>query len=363
MKKVQIHLFAVFFLITGSLHAQQDSLSDSLRKPIFRALPTAYYTPETRIAVEAFAYFSFYTDSAERASNIRLFAAVTQNRQLTIDLPWQVFTAREKYRIAGKADVRKFPEYYYGLGNNTVESMRELYEYRSVGLINRAHRNLWRKNYGGVMLEGRVLNTALPMTPFQTLHSPTIVIGEGGYVFGGLGPSFIHDSRDVILCPQRGRFFELSTTANFGSSDEGRLFFVKLLADYRHYINLPRKTVFAYQMVAQSAVGDVPYRELAALGGPMRHRGYYFGRFRDHHLAFAQAEVRKHLFWRLGAVGFASVGRVYQDFETILLRGYHPAAGGGLRFKLSSKDEANIRFDVSFTPDSRGFYVFFAEAF
>jgi outer membrane translocation and assembly module TamA len=93
------------------------------------------------------------------------------------------------------------------------------------------------------------------------------------------------------------------------------------------------------------------------------HRGYYFGRFRDKHLVFTQAEVRKHLFWRIGAAAFGSIGRVYEDFDTILLRKYHPAAGGGLRFKLSKKTEANIRLDIAVTPDSKGFYIYFAEAF
>lgn len=39
------------------------------------------------------------------------------------------------------------------------------------------------------------------------------------------------------------------------------------------------------------------------------------------------------------------------------------AAGAGLRFKLSKEDEANIRFDIALTPDSHGFYVYFAEVF
>jgi len=39
------------------------------------------------------------------------------------------------------------------------------------------------------------------------------------------------------------------------------------------------------------------------------------------------------------------------------------AAEAGLRFKLSKEDEANIRFDIALTPDSHGFYVYFAEVF
>lgn len=353
----------VLCLAQFAVGSEADTLRDSTQKPVFKALPTAYYTPETRIALEAFAYLSFYTKGAERASNARLFAAVTQNRQLTIDLPWQVFTSGERQRIAGKLDFRKFPEYYYGIGNDTDESHRELYEYSSVGLINKAHFRLHGYNFLGLATEGRWLNAAVPTDAFPQEGRHNSITGFQGYAFAGVGPSFVHDSRDVILCPTNGKFLELTATFNQGATGKQRFAYFKSVADYRQYFHLPKKLVIAYQLAAQATVGNVPYRELPALGGPLMHRGYYFGRFRDKHFTFAQVELRKHLFWRLGAVCFGSVGRVYKGFDDQLFTGHHPAAGGGLRFKLSKKDEANIRFDVSITPDSKGFYVYFAEAF
>lgn len=341
----------------------QSETDTTDRKPVFRALPTAYYTPETRIALEAFAFLSFYTDSADRKSNVRLFAAVTQNRQLTVDLPWQVFTKGEHYRIDGKLDVRKFPEYYYGLGNNTVEKDRKLYEYRGFGLRNSALRKWFGKNYLGVFLEARLLNTdSLP--DFPAIETP--LRGDGGYRIAGIGPSFVHDSRDIILCSTQGKFIELTATINavrFPEVSQSVRSYFKLYADYRQFFSLTPTTVLAYQLTGQSALGALPYRELPTLGGPLLHRGYYFGRLRDRHFACAQLEVRQHLFWRVGAVAFGSIGRVYPDFQTPFFKDQRPAGGGGIRFKLTKKDEANIRFDVAFTPDSRGFYLYFAEAF
>lgn len=355
------YIFILLLVIPTVARAQTSA--DSSRKPVFKALPTAYYTPETRIAVEAFAYFSFYADSADRRSNVRLFAAVTQNRQLTIDLPWQVFTKRESFRIDGKFDIRKFPEYYYGLGNETVEKQRQLYEYWGFGLINRAHKKLKGNHYAGMLMEARWLRTdnlpAFPMTG-------TELRGDQGYQFAGAGPSYIYDSRDVILCATRGKFIELAMTMNavqFPKSSNAVSSFYKIYADYRQFFSVTPSTVLAYEVVAQSALGRVPYRELPALGGPLLHRGYYFGRYRDKNMACVQLEVRQHLFWRFGAVAYGSAGRVYDDFDQPLLQNIRPAGGGGIRFKLSKKDEANLRFDVAFTPDSHGFYLYFAEAF
>ncbi|MEX2566310.1 MAG: hypothetical protein WD431_10235, partial [Cyclobacteriaceae bacterium] len=66
---------------------------------------------------------------------------------------------------------------------------------------------------------------------------------------------------------------------------------------------------------------------------------------------------------RFGIVAFASAGRVYSNVRTELVKDIHLAAGGGLRFRISKKDRTNVRFDFSLTPDSSGFYIYFAESF
>ncbi|MBA2584230.1 MAG: hypothetical protein H0V01_12680, partial [Bacteroidetes bacterium] len=90
---------------------------------------------------------------------------------------------------------------------------------------------------------------------------------------------------------------------------------------------------------------------------------YYQGRFRDKQLLLYQTEYRQHLKGRFGVVAFASAGMVYEEINKVMANNIHPAAGMGLRVKISKNDQANIRFDYSFTPDSKGFYIYFAEAF
>jgi hemolysin activation/secretion protein len=353
-------------LLMGFVNAQEqaDSAKEvNSRKPLFRVLPTAYYTPETRIAGEVFGYLKFYSKGAERASNIRMFLAVTQNRQITLDLPWQVYFSDEKFFLNGKLDARKFPEYFYGIGNQTEEKTRTLYRYNSFGFRNLALWKLNGKNYAGISSSARILKTHLDLEKFDHLMESSTIIGSQGYSFIGLGPAFVHDSRDVILNSTKGSYLELLARYHIGETPDQGFQFWNVAADLRQYFRVTKTTVIAYQAKAQCSFGEIPYRELPALGGPMLHRGYYFGRFRDDHLGVVQAEIRQHLFWRLGAVAFGSVGKVFNNDDLVFFQNYRPAAGGGLRFKLSKKDEANIRFDVAVTPDSYGFYIFFAEAF
>ncbi len=354
------------FTFMGAIVAQEnaDTLNDTnSRKPLFKIVPTAYFTPETRGAGEVFAYLKFYSRGADRASNIRLFLAGTQNRQITLDIPWQVYFTYEKFCLNGKLDARKFPEFFYGLGNDTEESNRALYTYTSVGFRNLALWQLKGKNYAGISTSGRTLKSDLSLEKFNHLMEMSTIFGSEGYSFIGLGPAFMHDTRDVILNATKGSYLEILAQYHIGETSFQRLTFWNVAADFRQFFPLKKSTVLAYQVKAQCSFGDIPYRELPALGGPMLHRGYYFGRFRDQHLGVMQAEIRQHLFWRVGAVAFGSVGKVFNSQDLMVFRDYRPAAGGGLRFKLSKKDEANIRLDFAMTPDSRGIYIFFAEAF
>lgn len=347
----------------GQLVADTTQADTAQKHSNFSALPTAYYTPETRIALEGFAYFSFQTDTAARKSNARMFVAITQNRQMTLDLPWQVFSAGEQFRIDGKLDVKKFPEYYYGIGNDTREADRGLYEYRGAGVRNSTLKQISPNNYVGMFAEGRWLD-ADSLPTFSP--SVTSLRGAQGYRFVGLGPSFVHDSRDVILCSTEGKYLEVTATLNaawFPEEGDGVNAYALLNVDHRKFFCVRPKTVLAYQVVGRASWGQVPYRELPALGGPLLHRGYYFGRFRDRHMWCAQAEVRQTLFWRIGGVAFASAGRVHHQLDGHMFQDIRPAAGAGLRFKLNKEDEANIRLDVAFTPDSHGVYVYFAEVF
>ncbi|MFO7823854.1 MAG: hypothetical protein R6V72_07925 [Cyclobacterium sp.] len=338
--------------------AQEDE-NDST---IFKALPLAYYTPETRIAFEAFAFYSYYSEGSRRKSNIRLFATYTQNRQYLLTIPWQIYTADDRYFLNGSLDYRKFPEYYYGIGNDTQEANRALYEFSAFTLSSKSYSKLENDTYMGISLQGQCLTPEFPENEviFNDIAPEN---GEKGYSYLSLGPSFMWDKRDHILSPSDGGFLEFTPVFGMGKADENPIYFGLASLDIRDYWKIGEKSTWANQFVAQFSMGTVPYRAFPTLGGPFLHRGYYQGRFRDKHLMILQSEFRQHVKGRFGFVVFGSMGRVYPDIRTELFEHIHLATGAGIRIRVSKNDRTNVRFDYSITPDSSGFYIYFAESF
>ncbi|MEX0882631.1 MAG: BamA/TamA family outer membrane protein [Cyclobacteriaceae bacterium] len=358
-KQVKFTVMVLLVMVTCHLTYGQEDKEDST---VFKALPLAYYTPETRIAFEGFAFYSYYSEGSRRKSNVRIFATYTQNRQYLFTIPWQIYTANDRYFLNGSLDYRKFPEYYYGIGNDTQEDNRSLYEFSAFTISNKSYQKLENDTYMGISLQGQWLLPEFPENE-PIFDDIDLTNGKKGYNFLSLGPSFMWDRRDHILSPSEGSFLEFTPTFGFGKSDQNAIYFGLASLDIRDYWKLGEKSTWANQFVAQFSMGEVPYRVLPTLGGPFLHRGYYQGRFRDKHLMILQSEFRQHLIGRFGIVAFASAGRVYSNVRTELVKDIHLAAGGGLRFRISKKDRTNVRFDFSLTPDSSGFYIYFAESF
>jgi len=358
-KPLKVVVTTFLLVTTPFLVYAQENENDST---VLKVLPLAYYTPETRIAFEAFAFYSYFSKGSQKKSNLRLFATYTQNRQYLLTIPWQIYTADDRYFLNGSMDYRSFPEYYYGIGNNTQEDNRALYEFSAITITSKSYIKLENDTYMGFSLQGQRLMPEFPENKiiFNDIEPDN---GEKGYSYMSLGPSFMRDKRDHILSPSTGSFLEFTPVFGLGKADQKSIYFGLATLDIRDYWKLGENSTWANQFVAQFSMGSVPYRVLPTLGGPFLHRGYYQGRFRDNHLMVLQSELRQHVIGRFGFVLFGSMGRVYPDIRTELLQNIHLAAGAGIRFRVSKKDRTNVRFDYSLTPDSTGFYIYFAESF
>ena len=118
----------------------------------------------------------------------------------------------------------------------------------------------------------------------------------------------------------------------------------------------------AYGQFNASYDGEVPWqlREEICLD-ETRMRGYYQGCYTDNHQMTFQAELRQHLFWRIGAVAWGGTGIVFHEFDLIRKDMWLPNGGVGLRFEL--KHNTNARIDVGFGRNNMGVAFNFAEAF
>jgi hypothetical protein len=76
-----------------------------------------------------------------------------------------------------------------------------------------------------------------------------------------------------------------------------------------------------------------------------------------------QAEYRRELPWRLGAVVYFGLGEVAPGFGEFTGKAILPGGGIGVRFMLAKQDHLNVRADYAWGRDSTAFYVGLLEAF
>jgi outer membrane protein assembly factor BamA len=141
-----------------------------------------------------------------------------------------------------------------------------------------------------------------------------------------------------------------------------------VISDTRLYRPINARDVLAFQLLGQFNIGTTPFNQLAMMGGESMMRGYYSGRYRDQNQIAMQAEYRflpipLPFSKRFGAALFAGTATVFKDQNEIMLRKFVWSAGGGLRFLLFPKKDIFTRFDVAFTEEGTGFYIFIGEAF
>ena len=88
------------------------------RKVTIIPLPIIYYTPETRLAGGFLGVCLFKTSPKTRTSNIDLATVLTSRNQRLFDIEVNMFTPQEKYFIKSSIFLAKFPESFFGIGND-----------------------------------------------------------------------------------------------------------------------------------------------------------------------------------------------------------------------------------------------------
>ena len=118
------------------------------------------------------------------------------------------------------------------------------------------------------------------------------------------------------------------------------------------------------QATTTATGGNVPFYDLALLGGDSKMRGYYQGAFRDNVLVDAQVEYRMPIWKIFGMTTWIGTGRVADKYSNMALDGFKVSYGVGLRIKVDSKNNTNLRLDFGFGGNGiKGTYINFAEAF
>ncbi len=329
----------------------------------FVPIPALYYTPETAVAAGGLFIYFFRNDddpADAKPSQVKPLVILTEKKQLITSLLLSRRWNGGKDHASIFSRYRQYPDKFWGVGPRTTSAMEEDYAANIVMVeASWEHATSFGWSVGPVVIQSAYQVTE---TAADGVVASGVLTGSDGARSGGLGMLLTRDSRDNLFAPVSGVFDSVRFIhyEHMNSSDRP---FNEIQVDARRYLDVAEAQVFVLRLFAQGQIGDVPFRELASLGGPDRMRGYYEGRYRDKVAVIGEAEYRFPVWGRFRGAGFGSVGNVAKDLGQISKTPAKYSIGGGIRFVVDENERIAIRVDYGKTTESDGLYVQLNEAF
>jgi outer membrane protein assembly factor BamA len=326
----------------------------------FFPLPAVFYQPETGWGFGAALLHTVRLAGDARTGSNFLAAIYTLKHQYAAQLTSELYTAGNRFVIAGEIGGSHFPDKFYGVGNATPADTSEDYTLdQAKGALEFRIRVRPRLYLGPSVLYQWV---AVKDTAAGGLLAGDVIPGSAGGTVTGVGAGLFYDTREHSLAPRGGAFVVLR--ARLQNDALGSDFnYLRYELDARGYLTTLPRHVVALQLVASGSTGEPPFFDLAELGGQNLFRGSYEGRFRDRQRVAAQAEYRLPLWGPLGLTVFGSAGQVMRSWDDLRPGDLHFAGGVGGRFTLSRTERVSLRIDLGFGPGESGVYFALGEAF
>jgi hypothetical protein len=371
---------ALIFLMIIVLHPahSQDSLAhkrsllkrmyfpDSTQVLRFKVLPVINYSPETRLGFGGGMIFNWDYKKATAGTNSSLlqsFFIYTQNKQIEWTNKFEIYTNENLFFFSGSIAYIKFPQYYFGVGDDIPFDDRENFSFQQVYIDLKNRVKVKKGIYLGL---GYYFNKNYDVQWMENSKfvNDSSLYGTQGYLISGLGPELVYDTRDFPFNPTKGTFISASVLFfREGLGSEYSYTYYQL--DIRHFflINEKKRWVLGVNLFGLFAPGEATFNRLPALGGQQIMRGYYSGRYRDQNYIAAQIEWRMPVWKMIGIAAWAGTGEVSSSLDQFSWIGLKPNAGIGLRVLFDKRSKLNIRADQGFGRNSSGFYLKINEAF
>ncbi|MHC1706519.1 MAG: BamA/TamA family outer membrane protein [Bacteroidales bacterium] len=320
-------------------------------------VPALGYSPETSTYVGFVTLFSWnvFHDSLTRSSNAKAEFNYTWKKQYITDLGWESFTRKEKYYFKGKLTFSRYPDLYYGIGEDTPEKNITHYDSRRRIIDISLLRALRPKIFLGATFRLNkydILNyrpETYPDYPELAPESNT-----------GAGLRFMIDKRNNLLNTTLGFYGETWCTYNTNDQKE----YYKFGIDSRYFNTFEEKHTVALRLLGIFTFNEAPFYDLALMGGDNQVRGFLYGRYRDNNLFTFQSEYRSVIYKRWGYALFGGVSKVNHNIEGLTLKNTKLNYGAGIRFMIDRKERINLRLDYARgSGGSDGFYISFGESF
>jgi outer membrane protein assembly factor BamA len=363
------YLLTIIFIVLSiqicslSVFAEDKAEEKKKKDSNLIILPVIFYSPETKLAF-GFGGGYFFRSVKEnldlKPSSVNSFVFYTTNKQFQLFVMPDVYLKKNEYRFQGMFGFSKFKDKFYGIGPDTTPEMEEKYISRFYLMNINIQKKVFSYLSAGIRYDfGH--QKIVEVEENGLLDSGEISGSEGGNI-SGLGFILSLDSRDNIFYSRSGGYHQVSATF-YRRAIGSDYHFTKYVFDLRTYLSVSKKHTVALQGFLSFSSGDVPFQLLSFIGGPQVMRGYYMGRYRDKNMAVLQMEYRVQLTGRFGIVGFAGVGNVADRSSRLDFTNPKYNLGLGLRYMLNRDEKINLRLDMGFTDEGRGFYISATEAF
>lgn len=338
--------------------------STNPQDPKFLIYPTVAFSPETSWELGFSSLLLYYArrDTSNRLSEISAFTFLTLRQQYGAWFDHFLYSDKDRWFFLGRLRFQRFPLAYFGIGPQASEADKQTINANYILIRERVLRKVRRNFFVGLETDFQQVSRVTIDEGNSSLPPPP---GAAGSRNVGLGVGLVYDNRHNVLNVRDGLFAE-AAWLQYGRGIGSDFNFRTLNIDTRFFKPMGRQQVLAAQVYGQFMTGQVPFNQLALIGGESLMRGYYLGRFRDKNMLVAQAEYRFLPFpfsRRLGGAVFASAGAVAPSVGAFSMRHVLPAGGAGLRYLLFPKKDIFVRLDLAFTREGANFYIFTGEAF
>lgn len=327
-------------------------------------IPIVYYSPETRLAGGAAVNYFFREQGSRtdtRPSTIMPIMIYTQESQILTSLSADTYWKNEIYHLMGSIGFVKFPDKFYGIGNNIPEENEEDYTAQTFTFGLSLQRRIITGLNVGLLYE--YVDSKMKEVEEDGLLAKKNISGSQGGKVSGIGFVMDWDTRDNIFYPSSGAFYQMSASG-FGENLGSHFSFNRYTFDLRQFFPLFSEQVIGFQGFVSMKTGKPPFQMMSLLGGENMMRGYYLGRYRDKNMIVFQTEYRfVPLWWRLGLVAFLGFGDVSNEIRNFRLKDFKYSLGWGIRYQFNEDEGLNIRLDFGLGKDTSGLYINFLEAF
>jgi len=348
-----------------------DSLSsfDKFNKKaeaFFKVFPVPIYshTPEAGniFGLTKFNVFALSKkDTISKPSKVSEVVTFSSEGRINASVATELIFKENKRVVVAYINYQKQPDYIFGIGNEINKEDKEPIQSERIKFFATYMFQVKKSFYVGFPINlSSYFNMKIEPDSFLITNNVT---GTDGGTAIGTGLAIAYDTRENRYNPLTGAYimtYVLTNPKFLGSTFE----YSKYEIDARKYFNPWLKHVIALQATTSNTPGNTPFYELSLLGSDSQMRGYYKGAYRDNVLVDSQIEYRAPVWNIFGVTGWIGTGRVASNYKNLTFDGWKLSYGGGLRIKVDSEHNTNLRIDYGFGPHGvSGVYFAFAEAF